>query len=55
MAPERQLPLAALQALAADKGLRHRMGQAGLARAIRLYDEDLVIARQLDHLGLRAN
>ncbi len=45
----------ALQALAADEGLRHRMGQAGLARAIRLYDEDLVIARQLDHLGLRAN
>jgi glycosyltransferase involved in cell wall biosynthesis len=45
----------ALQALAADEGLRHRMGQAGLARATRLYDEDLVIARQLDHLGLRVN
>jgi hypothetical protein len=31
------------------------MGQAGLARARRLYDEKLVIARQLDHLGLRAD
>ena len=44
----------ALQSLARDPARRAAMGQAGLARARRLYDEKLVIARQLDHLGLRA-
>jgi hypothetical protein len=29
------------------------MGAAGLERGRRLYDERLVIDRQLDHLGLR--
>jgi len=45
----------ALQSLASDASLRARFGQAGLDRARALYNEDLVIARQLDHLGLRAN
>ena len=45
----------ALQSLARDPAQRAAMGQAGLARARRLYDEKLVIARQLDHLGLRAD
>lgn len=44
----------ALQSLVSDKGLRTRLGQAGLDRARALYDEDMVIARQLDHLCLRA-
>ena len=44
----------ALNALVHDPQLRARMGDAGLARARQLYDERLVIARQLDHLGLRA-
>ena len=42
----------ALQALAADPGLRARMGAAGLARARELYVEDAVIARQMRLLGL---
>jgi glycosyltransferase involved in cell wall biosynthesis len=42
----------ALQALAADPGLRARMGAAGLARARELYVEDKVIARQMRLLGL---
>lgn len=44
----------ALQSLTADPARRTRMGDAGLERARALYDEKLVIDRQLDHLGLRA-
>lgn len=43
----------ALRRLVADGGLRRRMGGAGLERARRLYVEDAVLARQIDHLGLR--
>ena len=43
---------AALNTLVHDATARDRMGNAGLARARRLYDERLVIARQLEHLGL---
>ena len=43
---------AALGRLAADAGLRMRLGAAGLARALDLYVEDKVIARQLTMLGL---
>ena len=43
-----------LQSLINDSQLRKRMGEAGLSRAHRLFDEQKVIARQLDHLGLRA-
>jgi glycosyltransferase involved in cell wall biosynthesis len=43
---------AALQTLAADAGLRARMGAAGRARALDLYDESRVVARTLDLLGL---
>lgn len=43
----------ALQRLAGDAELRARMGAAGLARARALYDERLVLDRQIDHLGLR--
>ena len=43
---------AALQRLAADPGLRARMGAAGLARARELYVEEKVIARQMRLLGL---
>jgi glycosyltransferase involved in cell wall biosynthesis len=43
----------ALQSLVADPRLRSRMGAAGLERARALFDERLVTARQLDHLGLR--
>lgn len=45
---------AALQTLVAAPDLRARMGAAGLARARELFDERIVTARQLDHLGLRA-
>ena len=45
---------AALGRLAADAGLRRRMGAAGAARAWELYDERKVVARQLDILGLAA-
>ena len=42
----------ALRHLAADAGLRARMGAAGRARALALYDEAKVVARQLERLGL---
>lgn len=44
----------ALQSLVHDAARRRTMGGAGLARARNLYDERLVIERQIDHLGLRA-
>jgi glycosyltransferase involved in cell wall biosynthesis len=44
----------ALQSLVQDPARRHAMGAAGLERARSLYDERLVIDRQLDHFGLRA-
>ena len=45
-------PLAeALARLAADPALRTRMGEAGRARALDLYDEARVVARTLDLLG----
>ena len=43
---------AALTRLARDAALRARMGTAGRARAWALYDEAVVIGRQLDALGL---
>ena len=43
-----------LRSLVAESRLRERMGKAGLERARRLFDEQEVIARQLDHLDLRA-
>ncbi len=43
---------AALRRLAADPALRARQGAAGRARALELYDEGKVIARQLAILGL---
>lgn len=43
---------AALGRLAGDADLRGRMGASGLARARALYDEALVVRRQLVHLGL---
>jgi glycosyltransferase involved in cell wall biosynthesis len=43
----------ALQSLVTDRARRTAMGQAALSRARRLYDEKLVIDRQLNHLGLR--
>jgi glycosyltransferase involved in cell wall biosynthesis len=46
-------PLAnALARLSADPVLRARMGAAGRARALEIYDEAKVIARTLDLLGL---
>ena len=45
----------ALSRLVGDTCMRKAMGAAGLERARTLYDERLVIARQLDHLGLRAS
>jgi len=51
--PMRAVPLAqALARLAGDQELRARMGQAGRARALALYDEAEVVARTLDLLGL---
>jgi glycosyltransferase involved in cell wall biosynthesis len=44
---------AALNRLVADAELRRRWGAAGRERALALYDENKVIARQLDRLGLR--
>ena len=41
----------ALHLLAADAGLRARLGGAGRARALALYDEARVVARTLDLLG----
>jgi glycosyltransferase involved in cell wall biosynthesis len=50
--PRRPGPLAAaLRRLAADPKLRARMGAAGRARALDLYDEARVVARTLDLLG----
>jgi glycosyltransferase involved in cell wall biosynthesis len=46
---------AALIKLIADEALRSRMGAAGRERAIALYDEATVIARTLDHLGLKGH
>jgi glycosyltransferase involved in cell wall biosynthesis len=45
---------AALDRLVADADLRRRWGAAGRARALALYDEKVVIARQLERLGLAA-
>ncbi len=45
---------AALDRLAADPALRARWGTAGRARALALFDESVVITRQLDRLGLAA-
>ncbi len=42
----------ALDRLARDPALRRRMGEAGRARALALYDERRVIDRQLARLGL---
>ncbi len=42
----------ALGALIDDGAQRARFGAAGRQRALALYDEKVVIARQLDHLGL---
>lgn len=53
VAPRQVPPLSrALRHLAADPALRARMGQAGRARALELYDEGRVVARTLDLLGL---
>ena len=43
---------AALRRLAEDPALRARMGRAGLERGRALYDEDRVVARTLDLMGL---
>jgi glycosyltransferase involved in cell wall biosynthesis len=45
----------ALARLAGDPALRHSMGAAGRDRALALYDETRVIARQLELLGLAAS
>jgi glycosyltransferase involved in cell wall biosynthesis len=51
--PHNVEPLAqALSRLAADPGLRARMGEAGRERALALYDERKVVERTLDLLGL---
>jgi glycosyltransferase involved in cell wall biosynthesis len=51
--PATVAPLAAaLARLVADPALRARMGAAGRARAVALYDEAAVLARTLDLLGL---
>jgi glycosyltransferase involved in cell wall biosynthesis len=42
----------ALGRLAADPGLRARQGAAGRTRALALYDEANVVARQIALLGL---
>ncbi len=50
--PMQAAPLAdALRRLAGDGGLRARLGAAGRARALALYDEAAVVARTLDLLG----
>ena len=41
-----------LSRLVEDAALRRRLGRAGRARALELYDEAKVVARQLDLLGL---
>ncbi len=45
---------AALGRLVADPALRARWGGAGRKRALAQFDEDMVIARQLQRLGLAA-
>jgi glycosyltransferase involved in cell wall biosynthesis len=45
---------AVLSRLAADDGLRRRLGASGLTRARELYAEAKVVHRQLEHLGLLA-
>jgi glycosyltransferase involved in cell wall biosynthesis len=42
----------ALRRLTNDAALRARMGEAGRARALDLYDEQKVVARTLDLMGL---
>ena len=42
----------ALKKLAGASDLRRRMGDAGRARALDLYDEGKIVARQLERLGL---
>jgi glycosyltransferase involved in cell wall biosynthesis len=50
--PRQPGPLATvLRRLAADPALRARVGEAGCARAVDLYDEARVVARTLDLLG----
>ncbi len=50
--PQQSAPLAvALRRLTDDAALRARMGEAGRARAVALYDEASVVARTLDLLG----
>jgi len=53
LVPPMQVPplAAALARLAADPGLRARMGAAGRARAMERFDEARVLARTLDLLG----
>jgi glycosyltransferase involved in cell wall biosynthesis len=53
LVPPAEVPplTAALQRLVADPALRARMGKAGRARALDLYDEARVVARTLDLLG----
>lgn len=51
--PAEEAPLAAaLARLAGDPALRLRMGEAGRARALDLFDESRVVGRTLDLLGL---
>lgn len=45
----------ALQSLCENRDLRERMGRAGRERALVEFDEQNVIDRQIDHLGLRAH
>ena len=54
LAPAGAVPplAAALRTLVDDAGLRARMGAAGRARAVALYDEAAVVGRTLDLLGL---
>ena len=42
----------ALERLVADPELRTAMGRSGRARALELYDEEKVIRRQMEVLGL---
>ncbi len=43
---------AALARLVGDAGLRQRLGEAGRARALELYDETKILARTLEILRL---
>lgn len=45
----------ALAGLVDDESRRRMLGDAGLARGREFYDERLVVARQIEHLGLRAS